>query len=80
MLCHGKKERKKVHKIVIKKYMLIINSLQVNDNMSRTLSFLVRICMAPIRFPANVGTFLYAAMIRSTLGANPASNAISTGG
>jgi len=36
--------------------------------------------MAPIRFPSNVGTFLYAAMIRSTLGANPASNSISTGG
>jgi len=48
--------------------------------MSRTLLCLVRTCMAPIRFPAQVETFLYAAMIRSTLGANPASNAISTGG
>ena len=48
--------------------------------MSRTLLCLVRSCMAPIWFPAKVGTFLYAAMIRSTLGANPVSNAISTGG
>jgi hypothetical protein len=34
----------------------------------------------PVRFPAKVGTFLYAAVIRSTLEANPASHAISTGG
>jgi hypothetical protein len=36
--------------------------------------------MVAIRVLAKVGTFLYAAMIRSTQEANPASNAISTDG
>jgi hypothetical protein len=57
-----------------------MESLRINDKKSQTLQCLVTTSRAAVRCPVQVETFLYATMIRSTLGANPTSSAMSTGG